>query len=465
MSDDKKPLWHRATDSFVNLVAQLGTTKDKRAHGAFQSVVLGNDQLEAMYENDWLSGKVVDAPVDDSTAKWRTITAPKIDSQIEAVRAAEVDIGIQAAFNQAQKWADLYRGGAIVMVLRGDLNVREPLDPATVKQGDLLKLEVFDSTEIYAQVKNTTRISEPFYRQIESYTVNGAEEIHASRVLRFVGVPLPWRLRSKYSYWGASRLQRFYDAARNSRSTTDSIASMIYEAKVDVLEIEGLYQTLASPGGLNDLINRFSAGDQIKSFNNTLLLDSREKHSRKATNFAGLPDLMTRYMLQASAAADIPVTRLFGQSAMGLSATGEGDDRVYRERLARDQNAKYNTPLARFDQVFARSVLGFYPEDWKSSWNPLREMTQAEIAEVESKNAARDEKYRNMDVVPRSVIAAELRDEGVYGALDDAFIETLKEVEDPPDSFEPPDPDPPTFAGAANSEEDDDEEEDDEDDE
>ena len=49
-------------DSFFNLVAQLGTTKDKRAHGTFGYREIDDFQLENMYEFDWLSGKVIDSP-------------------------------------------------------------------------------------------------------------------------------------------------------------------------------------------------------------------------------------------------------------------------------------------------------------------------------------------------------------------------------------------------------------------
>jgi phage-related protein (TIGR01555 family) len=125
-------------DSFSNLVAGLGSTKDKRSYGEFVRRDLDPVQLEAMYECDWLSGRVIDIPVDDATSKWRTIKAPSVDARMEDIRQAEIDIGIQDAFNDAQKWADLYRGAVIVMIVKGDTPVWEPLDPATVGIGDLL---------------------------------------------------------------------------------------------------------------------------------------------------------------------------------------------------------------------------------------------------------------------------------------------------------------------------------------
>jgi hypothetical protein len=81
--------------------------------------------------------------------------------------------------------------------------------------------------------------------------------------------------------------------------------------------------------------------------------------------------------------------------------------------------------------------LGEFPEDWGSTWNPLREMTQAEIAKVQLDNSQRDERYVNADIVPRAAVATQLKSDGVYEAIDDKFIEALKEVEGEPATFEP----------------------------
>lgn len=416
-------------DSFYNLVAQLGTTKDKRVHGVFGYHEIDDVELENMYEFDWLSGKVIEIPVDDATRNWRTITAPSIEDKLTEIREAEKRIGVKPVFNEAQKWADLYRGAVAFMILRGDTPVEEPLDLNTIKEGDLERLEVFDATQVSPYIENTNDITAPYYRKPSHYSADGVSQVHASRVLRFDGIKLPWRAMSRRGYWGASRLQRFYDALRNSRSVVDSIASMVFEAKLDVISVPNLYQELASPNGVTKIIERFRLADQVKSFNNMLLLDAKEVFDRKATSFAGLGDLMQQYMVQNSAAADIPVTRLFGESAKGLNATGEGDERNYANRISSDQENKFDPPLYQFDQVFARSVLGYMPDDWKSTWNPLRQQTEQEVSEIEDKNSQRDERYLRNGVVTEAVVAAQLQEDGVYSAIDDEYVETLSQIE------------------------------------
>jgi phage-related protein (TIGR01555 family) len=425
-------------DSFFNLVAQLGTTKDKRSHGVFGYREVDDNELENMYEYDWLSGKVLDIPVDDATRKWRTITTASEEDRLQEIREAEIALMVEPVFNEAQKWADLYGGAIAVMLMRGNVPVDEPLELDQIKPGDLERLEIYDRTQVGAHIENMNDINASFYRRPSHYSIDGANLIHASRCLRFDGVKLPWRAMARKGYWGASKLQRFYDALRNSRSVGDSIASMVYEAKLDVISVPHLYQELASPDGVNKIIQRFLLADQVKSINNTLLLDAKEQFQRNSTNFGGLGDLMQQYQVQNSAAADIPVTRLFGESAKGLNATGEGDERNYYDRIASDQKVKFNPPLGQFDQVFARSTLGYMPDDWASKWNPLRQMTEKEVSEIEDKNSQRDERYLRNGVATESLIAGQLQEDGVYAGIDDQYVKDLEQVE----SLPPVDPAP-----------------------
>lgn len=424
------------TDSFINLVANLGTPKDKRTSGYFALRDIGIDQLEAMYAGDWLSGKVIDIPVDDSTRKWRKISAPSIDADLKQVTDLESELQVKQKFNEAQKWADLYGGAIIVMVMDDDTDISEPLEFDNVSEGQLGELVVFDSTEVSPMDVNTNDISGKNFRVPSSYSISGGSQIHRTRVLPFEGYKLPWRLKAANNYWGQSRLQRFYDALRNSRSVIDSVASLIYEAKNDIISIPGLYQEIASPNGLAKILQRFQLGDMLKSNNNMMLMDDKEKFERISTTFAGIADLMQKFLLSVSAASDIPATRLLGQSAIGMNSTGESEERNYYDRVSGDQETKYKPPLNQLDKVMVRSALGEMPKDYSYAFNPLRQMTAAEQAKIDLDNSSRDDKYLTNGVITEAIVAQELKDNGTYAAIDDDYIKFLKQIEDPDDDFE-----------------------------
>ena len=64
------------------------------------------------------------------------------------------------------------------------------------------------------------------------------------------------------------------------------------------------------------------------------LIDDGETWARQKIDFAGLPEVVRTFLQVAAGAADIPVTRLRGQSPAGLSSAGDHDtpSRVHRGR-------------------------------------------------------------------------------------------------------------------------------------
>ena len=70
---------------------------------------------------------------------------------------------------------------------------------------------------------------------------------------------------------------------------------------------------------------------------------------------AGLPEMVRTFLQVAAGAADIPVTRLLGQSPTGLSATGESDTRNYYDMIAARQELDLRPQLERLDRLILRS--------------------------------------------------------------------------------------------------------------
>lgn len=420
-------------DGLINLVANLGTSKDKRAQTQFASRVLYKDELEIMYDSDWLAGKIIDIPIDDMTRNWRRIKsneAPQED--IEIVETFERDLQIKTKINEALKWARLYGGSLILLGIDGAGPVNTPLDPTRISKDNLKYLHVLDRHDVQIDAINTTEPYKANFRQPEYYMVNGAPntKIHWTRVLRFDGIKLPWRKRQGNNYWGASVLQRLYESILNAQSAADSAASMVYESSVDIVKMQNLFQYLSTPNGNALLLERFALANQSKSFNNMLLLDKdQEEHSRVFNNFSGLADLIIKYLNVVAAAADIPATRLLGQSAPGLNSTGESDTENYYNMLASKQEAEIGPQLRQLDQILVRSALGYYPEDFAFEFNPLWLLSNSAKADIEIKNAQRDEYYLRNSVVTPSIVAYELRENGVYNSLTEQFIGDLEAIE------------------------------------
>lgn len=379
-------------DSLQNLISGLGGEKDKGAATTFVLRVVAPDELNAMHRGDWLARKVVDIIPNDMTREWRAWQAkgPQIE-KIEAVEKSPL-INLQVKANAALQMARLFGGAVIFIGVRG-ADPAEPLDPRSIGQGDLQYLHVLSRYEVTCG-ETIRDVTSEFFGQPSYYEVQGvggaAVRVHPSRMVRFDGAPVLDR-RSVIDTWGDSILQVVYDALRNAGSAQGHIAALIPEAKVDIIHVPGLSQHTKTEAGRQLLTARFSYANRLKSMMNTVLLDGNgqagaqqagEKWEQKQISFAELPELMQQYLAIAAAAADIPVTRLLGESPGGLNSTGESDLNNYYDNIAARQQVELAPALNRLDEVIIRSALGSRPKSIFYTWRPLYGLTEKEQAEV-----------------------------------------------------------------------------------
>lgn len=59
------------SDSLSNLVANIGTNRDKRTHNRFGFQFVTPYELEAAYQSNWLARRIVDKPNEDALREWR----------------------------------------------------------------------------------------------------------------------------------------------------------------------------------------------------------------------------------------------------------------------------------------------------------------------------------------------------------------------------------------------------------
>ena len=116
---------------------------------------------------------------------------------------------------------------------------------------------------------------------------------------------------------------------------------------MDVVTVPNLSEHLANAATTAQLSARFSYASAMKSINNLLLLGDGETWARQRIDFAGLPELVRTFLQVAAGAADVPVTRLLGQSPAGLSATGDHDTRNYYDMIAARQELDLRPRLER----------------------------------------------------------------------------------------------------------------------
>jgi phage-related protein (TIGR01555 family) len=423
MSNSHKPRLRVTNDGLVNLASGLGTSKSKSAQNTWTYALLNDyQQLDALYQSNWIARNIVDLRAEDMTREWRRIKT----TDAEIVTDVEKELNLQKYVQTATQWSRLYGGGAILMLTDQDLT--KPLDLNRIKKGSLKRLMAFDRWDLSAMQINTWDVLADNYLMPEYYIVRGgAMQIHHSHFARFIGKELPMRWQAITQGWGDSELRVCMEDIGDMVAAKGGISELMQEANIDTITREGLSDELASDME-DSIMKRYQTFSLMKSCVNMALLDGDEKLDRQTLNLSGVAPILSLFMTWTAGAAGYPETRLFGSAAKGLNATGEGDETNYHNSIRAAQISKLTGPLRKIDEVLVRSALGSWPASYDYEWNPLALPNSKEIADANKAKAETDEKYLMLGVVKKSQVQRELQANEQYQFNDDD-IEALEELE------------------------------------
>ncbi|MDE3824650.1 DUF1073 domain-containing protein [Sinorhizobium meliloti] len=433
-------------DSLTNMVASLGTCRDKAAANVYSMPMLTDEELLNAYRGAWLPKKIVDIPAFDSIRAWRDWQAKK--PQIEAIEAEEKRLNVMGKLLETRIKARLW-GGAALVIGTGDQDLTQPLDVERIGKGGLKYLTVMTRRHLTAGEIDRDPASE-WYGKPKIYQLNSADgrqlEIHPSRLVVFNGSQQPDEdiVTTTYAGWGDSVLLSVVDAIKQADGTAANIASLVFEAKVNVIRIPDFMQNLGDERYRAKILERYTLAATAKGINGDLLLDKEEEYEQKTASFATLPEVLMSFLQVVSGAADIPATRLLGQSPAGMNATGESDLRNYYDRLQAMQTVEMTPAMARLDECIIRSALGSRDPDIYYEWAPLWGMSEKEKADVfkTKADAARQlvGSGAGQEIIPREAVSDALVntfiEDGSLPGLDAAIEEYGKLSEQEPDEEE-----------------------------
>lgn len=413
-------------DGLVNFTTGLAVVgQSKAAGGTYQFTPANPQSLAAAYRTSWLAKACVDMPVDDAIGPGRFWQATQ--DQINAIEAEERRLKWKASLRRAKKLARRDGGSAIFIDDGGDTT--QEFDPERLQKGGIRKLIVFSKSELAHDIIERD-IEAPGYGRPQEWRITSASRqltVHPSRLVFYAGdAVLDEMALGAQSIWSDSVLESRLAAIRDADATIANTAELLYEANIDVIGIEGLMSMMKS-GDEERVIQRIQLMRLGKSVSKILVRDKEEEYDRKAVNFGALPDLLREMLQVASGATQIPATRLLGRSPAGMNATGDGDERVYFDRLdaLRDEVQEEGEVL---DEALIRSALGGRPAGLHYTWPPLRQLSDKEKAEIGKMIAEKWESIgRAGHLTPQECrvgMSSELIEAGVAPGLEEAMEKT-----------------------------------------
>ncbi len=384
-------------DTFQNLLARLGDGAPNLLNGTDYTMdrLTQNYQLmNNLYRNHWIVRKVIDSIPEDMMKNWIDIQSSLTPKQMKQLDELERKTKIKEKIKEALKWGRLYGGAAAVMVIQGHENILdEPLDYNTIMPGAFKGLIVCDrwmgiqaSTEIIEDVSSPD-FGMPLYYEWDCGNNGSTVKVHHSRVLRFAGRDLPFIEKQVEMGWGESEVEVIYEELKKRDNASYNIANLLFMANLKVLKIQGM-EEIFSTGDTDlqqDLYNTVEGQNRLMNSNSMMVLGKDDDFATHQYTFSGINDVYQSFMLDVAGAAEIPVTKLFGRSPAGLSATGESDLQNYYDMIGQKQVSQLQPVIDKLLPVMVMSEFAYIPNDLSYDFNPIAEQTEEELASIVDK--------------------------------------------------------------------------------
>lgn len=431
-------------DGFKNFSAQLGYGTNNIGSGGtygFNPISRNRTMLEWAYRGAWLVRQVVDAVADDMTRMGTIIESKMPPDRIVKLDKFWNDWQINMRINEAIRWSRLY-GGAIAYIMVDGQEASQPLRLSTVKRGQFKGLYVFDRWMAQPSLDETVDelgvdFGKPkYYRIVEDARMARGLKIHHSRVIRLEGNPIPYYQRNSEMGWGISVIESMWDRLLAFDSATQGAAQLVYRAHLRVLQVKDLRELIVASGPAYGAFLQYVQLMRTMQTNEGItVLDAEDQFQAHQYAFSGLSDMLVQFSQQVSGAAQVPLTRLFGQSPAGMNATGESDMRNYYDFIRAQQESKLTGGYFKLYHLTHRSLFEEdLPDDFGFSFTPLWQMTTGEKVSVAAQVSTTMDQLFTSNMVGRKTALQELRqmsrETGMFTNITDEMIEDADN--DPP---------------------------------
>lgn len=441
-------------DGYSNLLNKYGTKQDNSTAYEYSQEIITNDlELIRLYEGNGLFTKIIDRPSEEAVKHGFDIDYGDEDTT-EYVDDRMDELELESKFATAEKWARLYGGSIIVMLVDDGRGLEEPLDWGSVRS--IEELRVFeraivqpDYTSMYNfhfldTLDSNKPFGEPEYYQV--FSIYGYFIVHRSRCLVFRNGRLPEQTTNAiYRYWGIPEYVKIKRALRECITSHEDGVKLLERSVQAIYKMKNLANMLSTEDGEDKVLQRLQVIDMARGILNSIAIDTDgEDYDFKSLPMSGVKDVIDSTCNMLSAVTNIPQTILFGRSPAGMNATGDSDLENYYNMVEniQKQNMKSNARTVIdliLKQGMLESKIPIIPK-YKMKFAALWSMSDTEQANVEQTKAQTEyakaqtaQIYMDSNVLDPSEVRKSLASEGDFEIED--VLSDEDELNLPEDTF------------------------------
>lgn len=222
-------------------------------------------------------------------------------------------------------------------------------------------------------------------------------EVHCTRLLTFVGRPVPDMLKPAYSFGGLSSSQMAKPYVDNWLRTRQSVSDLITNFSVPVLMT--LLGTSIQEGG-EELFDRLGLFNDLRDNQGVMALDKETEDFKNVSAPLGTLDtLQAQTQEHLFSVSRIPAVKFTGIQPHGLNASSEGEIRSFYDTIAARQIRVLSTHLQTCIDFIQLSLWGEVDEDIVWEWKPLWQQDEAGESAIEKTKADIDDAYLAAGVI------------------------------------------------------------------
>lgn len=435
-------------DSFQNFQMKMGIGTGNPTDGGtygYNPISRNHTLLEWIYRGSWLGGVAIDIVANDMTRAGVELLGGLKPEKIEELQEAVVRMALWDQVRDTFAWGRLYGGCICVMMVDGQ-QMHTPLRLETIGKGQFKGMYTLDRWMVEPSLNDLVTELGPDLGMPKFYTVTSdapamrGQRIHYTRVLRVVGQELPYWQRVSENLWGLSVLERLYDRLLSYDTATTGASQLVYKSHMRTLSIEGMREIISTGGSAVDALVRYT--DMMRRFQGIeglTMIDALDKFevASSASAFSGLKDVLGQFGEQLAGALEMPLSRLFGQGASGLSGEDESGLRLYYDGINQKQN-KYIVQVTRMYRAAAQSEGIKLPTGFKVKFRSLWQLTEVQKADIADKVGTVVEKMESAGIISKQTALKELRQNsevtGIFTNITDEDIEAADSIPRTPEA-------------------------------
>lgn len=340
----------------------------------------------------------------DMTRKWIKLQGKGKEDKTDKIKTIEdamSRLNVQGAFQELSEQDGLF-GRSHLYLDFGNDDAIELLTPIgdgrneasanKVKRGSLKRITTVEAVWCYPMGYNTSNPLAHDWYSPQSWFVMG-KQVHATRLLTFVGREVPDMLKPSYSFGGLSMTQMALPYVDNWIGTRQSVSDIIKAFSVMVLGTN-LTDQLGVGGNAQQLFDRVDFFNNLRDNRGVLLIDKElESFENVSAPLGTLDKLQAQAQEHISSVSGIPLVVFTGITPSGLNATSDGEIDVYHTWIGSSQEKVLRPNLKKVLDFIQLSEFGEVDPDITFTFEPLGNLNAKEIAETQNIEAQTDAIY------------------------------------------------------------------------